>query len=187
MPANELHENDGKNSAPLTSVRLHNMVLDHMLDNSELFIANEASDPVGHFKSVLDSLVQMAHKIAAESLANRQFLSPINTFDGAISANPDDQPDDAQRYELRYRLVEQLGTSTPAKDTTMTFEEATDIYGEGFVDNYWGRLGEHCPRRVTTPGDRTLWFTVVRLPAAEQSMLDSADQQREHKPRSPSL
>lgn len=161
---------DQNKPAPLTSGRLHDLVLDHMLENAELFIANEASNPVEHFKSTLDSLVAMAHKIASESLVNRQCLSPIMTFDGKISANPDDDTD-GQRYEMRYRLVEQIGTEKPHKDSTMSFDEASEIYGESFIDNYWGRLGEHCPRRVTTPGNRTLWFTVVRLPAADESLL----------------
>lgn len=161
---------DQNKPTPLTSGRLHDLVLDHMLENAELFIANEASNPVQHFKATLDSLVAMAHKIASESLVNRQCLSPIMTFDGKISANPDDDTD-GQRYEMRYRLIEQIGTEKPHKDSTMSFDEANEIYGESFIDNYWGRLGEHCPRRVTTPGNRTLWFTVVRLPAADDSLL----------------
>jgi hypothetical protein len=162
---------DQRKPAPLTSGRLHDLVLDHMLENAGLFIDNEASNPVQHFKATLDSLVAMAHKIASESIVNRQCLSPIKTFDGKISANPDDNENDGQRYEMRYRLIEQLGTEKPHKDSTMTFDEANEIYGESFIDNYWGRLGEHCPRRVTTPGNRTLWFTVVRLPAADESLL----------------
>lgn len=168
----------GKNSdaddkgrpAPLTSGRLHDLVLDHMLENPALFIVNEVGNPVDHFTATLSSLVSMAHKIAAESLANRQCLSPIKTFDGKITANPDDDDTDGQRYQLHYRLVEQIGNEKPSKDSVMSYDEAADIYGESFVDNYWGRLGEHCPRRVTTPGNRTLWFTIVRLPAADDSM-----------------
>lgn len=155
-------------SAPLTSGRLHDLVLDHMLENAEIFIVNESSNPVQQFKATLDSLVAMAHKIASESLVNRQCLSPITVFDGKISANPDSESADDRRYEMRYRLVEQIGNDAPYKDSVMSLDEATDIYGDSFIDNYWGRLGEHCPRRVTTPGNRTLWFTVVRLPAADQ-------------------
>lgn len=164
--------NEQSKPAPLTSGRLHDLVLDHMLENPEIFIANETiSNQVEHFKATLDSLVAMAHKIASESLVNRQCLSPIKTFDGKINADPDDDQQDGQRYEMRYRLIEQIGTEKPHKDSTMSFDEASEIYGENFIDNYWGRLGEHCPRRVTTPGNRTLWFTVVRLPAADDSLL----------------
>lgn len=155
--------------APLTSGRLQDLVLDHMLENPGLFIVNETVNPVEHFKATLDSLVAMAHKIAAESLVNRQCLSPIKTFDGKINANPDDNDQDGQRYEMRYRLIEQIANDKPFKDSVMSFDEANEIYGENFIDNYWGRLGEHCPRRVTTPGNRTLWFTVVRLPAADEA------------------
>ncbi|MBA1280331.1 hypothetical protein [Stutzerimonas stutzeri] len=177
MTANDnVSANDQPVTAPLTSGRLHDLVLDHMLENPELFIVGENINPVDHFTSTLSSLVAMAHKIAAESLANRQCLSPIKTFDGKISANPDDDDQDSQRYELRYRLIEQIGSDKPFKDSVMSYDEAKDIYGENFIDNYWGRLGEHCPRRVTTPGNRTLWFTVVRLPAADQSIGDNETQ-----------
>ena len=50
----------------------------------------------------------------------------------------------------------------------MTAEEAQEIYGDSFIDTYWGKLGEHCPRRVTTQGNRTLWFSVVRYPVLDQ-------------------
>lgn len=161
---------DTSTPAPLTSGRLQDLVLDHMLENPGLFIVNETVNPVEHFKATLDSLVAMAHKIAAESLVNRQCLSPIKTFDGKISADPDDNDQDGQRYEMRYRLIEQIANDKPFKDSVMSFDEANEIYGENFIDNYWGRLGEHCPRRVTTPGNRTLWFTVVRLPAADEAV-----------------
>ena len=177
---------DSAKPAPLTSGRLHDLVLDHMLENPALFIVNDKVDPVNHFTSMLSSLTAMAHKIAAESLVNRQCLSPIITFDGKISANPDDNEHDGQRYELRYRLVEQIGSDKPFKDSVMTYEEANEIYGENFIDNYWGRLGEHCPRRVTTPGNRTLWFTVVRLPGAEQS-LDADEKAGLRKPKASSF
>lgn len=187
MSANEKSPgNDLAKPAPLTSGRLHDMVLDHMLENPQLFILNDQVNPVTHFTSTLESLVAMAHKIAAESLVNRQCLSPIMTFDGKINANPDDNQNDGQRYELRYRLIEQIGSDKPYKDSVMSYDEAKDIYGESFIDNYWGRLGEHCPRRVTTPGNRTLWFTVVRLPGADQAMdVDVKMSQRRQRSSSP--
>lgn len=158
-----------QSSASLTSSRLHNLVLEHMLENPRLFILGDKPqlNAVEHFKDVLDSLVALAHQVATESLVNRHHLSPLPTFDGSIDANPDTDKT-GQRYELRYRLVEQIGDEKPYKDTVMTAQEAQDIYGDSFIDNYWGRLGEHCPRRVTTPGNRTLWFSVVRFPVLDQ-------------------
>lgn len=165
--------NDNANvqtSSTLTSERLHNMVLDHMLENGQLFIlgGNPQINPVDHFKNTLDCLVAMAHKIASESLVNRQHLSPLPTFDGSVDENPDNDDDSAPRYELRYRIVEQIGDESPYKDSVLSAKEAEEIYGDSFIDNYWGRLGEHCPRRVTTSGNRNLWFTVVRYPVLDQ-------------------
>ncbi|WP_326430397.1 hypothetical protein VQ574_20900 (plasmid) [Stutzerimonas frequens] len=158
-----------QSSAPLTSTRLHNMVLEHMLENPSLFILGDKPElnAVEHFKNVLDSMVSLAHQIATESLVNRQHLSALPTLDGSIGSDPDTD-ETGQRYELRYRLVEQIGNESPYKDSVMTAKEAQDIYGDSFIDNYWGRLGEHCPRRVTTPGNRTLWFSVVRFPVLDQ-------------------
>jgi len=106
-----------QSSASLTSSRLHNLVLEHMLENPRLFILGDKPqlNAVEHFKDVLDSLVALAHQVATESLVNRHHLSPLPTFDGSIDANPDTDKT-GQRYELRYRLVEQIGDEKPYKD-----------------------------------------------------------------------
>lgn len=174
------HSGNAQSASPaaFTSERLRNMVLDHLIENMSLMIpGQQPTDLADHFTRVLDSLTTMAHKIASESLANRTHLSPINTFNGTIKANPDDALSDNQRYELRYRLIEQIGDEKPYKDSVLSLEQAQEIYGNSFVDTYWGKLGEHCPHKITTPGNKTLWFTTVRLPAAEQN-LESAQGDR---------
>ena len=91
MNGNEKSNAPASNPATLTSARLQDLVLDHMLANPALFVINEESqiNTLDHFRDVMDCLVRMAHQIATESLVNRQHLSPLPTFDGSIDADPD--------------------------------------------------------------------------------------------------
>ncbi|MBP3062110.1 MULTISPECIES: hypothetical protein [Ectopseudomonas] len=165
---------DNEKSGSLTTDDLRSMVLDHVIEQMNLFVPKTIPEPVGHMTELLDSMNQLALKIAAAALVNRQNLSPLKTFDSEIGIDPD-QDQTGNRYELRYRLVEQIGKSEPHVDQTFTYDEAVAAYDQSFVDTYWGALGERCPKCVTAPGDRHLWFTVVRYPIADLDMEQSAN------------
>lgn len=151
----------------LTGDGLADMVLDHMLDNPDLFVLSDDVAPNGsateHFANVLESLKELARKVAVASMANRNNLSALPTMGNRIPANPDES-DDPNLYEIRFRIVEQYGKNPPVKDSLYTYEEACEKYGQGFVEKYWGTLGEKCPSLVTTGQDRQIWFTAVRYP-----------------------
>jgi len=156
----------------LTSDQLANFVLDHVLDNRELFLATEApTNSAEHFLRVMDSLTALATEVARKALVNRTSLSALPSFAGEICADPDAGDMDGS-FELRYRLVEQYGDNPPHKDDVFTLDEASDIYGLDFVKRYWGELGENCPSCVTTGQNRQLWFSVVRYPAQNMSLSD---------------
>lgn len=148
----------------LTSEALSDLVLDHILDNSQLFLAGAGqSNGTEHFIRLLDSMNELAQEIAQKAMANRVVMSPLKSLANEILADPDDDVGDTP-HEIRYRIIEQYGDAAPVKDSIYTLDEATEIYGDSFVERYWGKLGENCPSRVTTSGDRQLWFSVVRYP-----------------------
>lgn len=149
----------------LTTDQLRTLVLDHVLEQLDLFIPQNEPEPAKRMLKLLDSLNSLAMNIATTSIVNRQNLSPLPTFAGQIDPDPENDAS-GNRYELRYRLVEQIGSNAPHVDKLYTYDEAVADFDENFVDRYWGRLGENCPRSVTGQGDRRLWFTIVRYPVA---------------------
>ena len=173
-----------KKEPTFTGEDLGNMVLDHMLDNPELFVPSKhhGNDRNGttQFIQMLDSMKELARKVAVASMANRHNLSTLPVLGNHILADPE-QTDDQNQYEVRFRLVEQYGANPPTRDVIHTYDEAVEIYGTGFVEKYWGTLGEKCPSLVTTGQDRQIWFTAVRYPVANQELdhqqlMDSLEQ-----------
>ncbi|MDH4602495.1 hypothetical protein [Pseudomonas syringae] len=173
---------DNAAAAPLTTDRLHNLVLDHLLENSNVYLSN-SSNMTERLLETLMKMTELATQIATESLANRQNLTDLRTFEHLIPGNPDTDPSDGQRYELRYRIIEQIGNADPFNDQTLTLDEADEKYGLGFVDLHWGVLGEKCPGRIVTAGDRVCWFTVCRFPVSED-VDQSVNIKRAQRPRS---
>lgn len=165
---NEMTNDNEKKGYALTSEHLKDDVLDHIMANMQAYFGDEPAS-AERFLAIANAMNTFAHDIAKKSLANRQNLSPLKTLTTTFAANPDDAPDDTQAYELRYRLLEQYPDKSPHKDELYTLEEANEIYGEGFVNKYWGELGEHCPRRILTSDQRMLWFSTVRFPVKDQS------------------
>lgn len=158
--------------APLTSQRLRDLALEHLLKHNTDYLSTEEN--IGkRLITMLDHMVSFAEQVATESLANRQCLTNLKTLSHLIPGDPDKDLSDGSRYELRYRVVEQIANEKPFKDSAFSLSEAVETYGEGFVDLHWGKLGEHCPKRMTVADDRTMWFTVVRVPAVE--LTQSAD------------
>lgn len=152
----------------LTSDSLSDMVLDHLLSDPALYLGsvNDKRSSAERFTAILDSVNELALRVAKAAIANRTHLSALPVFAGEIK--PDPETDQAETlYELRYRIVEQYGDNPPCKDDLYSFDEAVDIYGIDFVKRYWGELGERCPSLVTTSSNRQLWFTAVRFPVAE--------------------
>lgn len=170
--------------APFTSERLRNLVFDHLLDNSKLFIG-EGPGAVEQFTLMLDSLESLAMQVASEAIANRQNLSPLPTFNSSVHPDPYADLNDDRLYEMRYRVIEQIGSADPVRDEVLTRAEAEKSYGPDFLETYWGALGERCPNSVVS-GDRTLWFSVVRYPVSD-NRLTQAQSDGESKYRAPSL
>jgi len=175
MSADDSSDIEKAPAATLTSERLRDMVLDHLLDNVNVYIAEDQS-PSERFLKMMDCMNELVAKVATQAMVNRTHLSPLPTYSGSIGVNPDDDADQNAHYELRYRLVEQIGTNKPHNDTVMTLEQAQETYGDTFIANHWGTLGENCPCKITTPGDRNLWFSVVRYPIASADQSDTATQ-----------
>lgn len=164
--------------APITSAGLRDLVLDHVLANYDTFLSDN-SNVTDRFIRLLDSMNTLAQKIATDSIVNRQHLSALQTYDHLILPDPEQMPLDSSRYELRYRVVEQIGDAQPHKDRLYSLDEAKEVYGDSFIENHWGLLGERCPNRITTGADRHLWFTVVRYPVASLDQQASASQSRD--------
>lgn len=152
----------------LTSESLSDMVLDHLLSDPALFLGNgnDKRSSAERFTAILDSVNELAQRVAKAALVNRTHLSSLPVFAGEIKPDPEEDQADTL-YELRYRIVEQYGDNPPCKDDLYSFDEAVDIYGIDFVRRYWGELGERCPSLVTTSSNRQLWFTAVRFPVSE--------------------
>lgn len=178
MSDNTKSGNTNPRDYALTSEQLKDDVLDHIMANMKVYFGDEAAS-AERFIEIANTLNVFAHDVAKKSLANRQCLSPLKTMSSTIEANPDsDTADNSVSHQLRYRLVEQYPDQKPHKDQLFTLEEANEIYGEGFVNKYWGELGEHCPRRILMSDQRMMWFSTVRFPDHNQSAnkkLDSAE------------
>lgn len=179
---NELNA-DQASTATFTTERLRNLVIDHVIDNSKLFLP-EGPGAAEHLLKLLDSLEKMGQKIASEAITNRQNLSPLPTFDSIIHPNTEQNWADTAHYEMRYRLVEQIGNEAPFKDDVMTRADVEKEHGIEFFHAYWGEMGEKCPNNVTT-GDRTLWFTAVRYPVLDNSATQTAVNDETPRYRSP--
>lgn len=169
-------DNEQSKGYALTSENLKDHVLDHIMANMKVYFGNEEAS-AERFIEIANALNTFSHDIAKMSIANRQNLSPLKTLSAIISADPEQSEAPAQvAHQLRYRLVEQYPNQAPHKDELFTLEEANEIYGEGFVNKYWGELGEHCPRKIQTSDQRMLWFSTVRFPdQAAKASLNQGD------------
>lgn len=176
---------DNATAAPLTTDRLHDLVLEHLLENSSVYLSS-SSNMTQRLLETLTKMTELATQIATESLANRQNLTDLRTFDHLIPGDPDADLSDGQRYELRYRIIEQIGSAEPFNDQTLTLSQAEEMYGEGFVDLHWGKLGENCPGRIETAGERVCWFTVCRMPVSAD-VDQSVNIERAQRLRSPGM
>lgn len=171
--------------APLDSARMRDLVLDHVLDNAAIFLPGDGNQ-VEAFVTLMNSLEKMVTKIALKAMANRMNLSPLPTFWGTISPNPNHDVTDDRLFETRFRIVEQVGDNDPFKDEILSKEDADESYGTDFVNTYWGSLGEKCPNKVQT-GDRTLWFSIVRYPRPDMTQSQDASVSNKIGYRAPSL
>lgn len=178
-------DNEKAPSAPFNTERLRNILLDHVLDNPSLFMS-DGPGAGAKLLDLMDSLQNLTEKVAFEAIANRVNLTELPTFSSKIHPDPNHDLNDDKLYEMRFRIVEQIGNEAPFKDDVLTKWEARATYGDEFVDQYWGGMGERCPNSVTT-NDRTLWFSVVRYPVAGQAVTQSNEADDKPRYRAPSL
>jgi len=177
--------NEKAASAPFNSERLRDIVLDHVLDNMSIFIGDGPGAGEKLLK-MMDSLTAMSEKVAREAMANRVRFEALPTFNSKIHPDPQHDLLDDRLYETRFRVLEQIGSDHPFKDDVLTKAQAVETYGNEFVEQYWGGMGERCPNSVTT-NDRTLWFSVVRYPVAGQAMTQTKEADDKQRYRAPSL
>lgn len=177
--------NEKATSAPFNSERLRDLVLDHVLDNMSIFLG-DGPGAAENLLKMLDSLTAMSEKVAFEAIANRVNLSALPTFNSKIHPDPKHDLSDNRLYEMRFRIVEQIGNEKPFKDEVLTKAQAQEEYGADLIDQYWGGMGERCPNSITT-ADRTLWFSVVRYPVADQAMTQNHQDSEKKGYRAPSL
>ena len=177
--------NEQNTNAPFNSDRLRNLLLDHVLDNMSTFVGDGPGSGEQLVK-LLDSLTVMSEKIALEAMANRVKFESLPTFDSKIHPDPHHDLLDDRLFEVRFRVLEQIGNDHPFKDDVLTKAQAVETYGNDFVEEYWGGLGERCPNSVTT-NDRTLWFSVVRYPVAGQAVTQTNEADDKPRYRAPSL
>jgi hypothetical protein len=177
--------NEKAPSAPFNSERLYSMVLDHVLDNMSIFIG-DGPGAADKLVKLMDSLNVLTEKVALEAVANRVHLQALPTYNSKIHPDPNHDLNDDRLYEMRFRLVEQVGDDKPCRDDVMTKTQARDKFGDAFVEEYWGGLGERCPNSVTT-GSRTLWFSAVRYPVDGQAMTQTNQDSEKKSYRAPSL
>lgn len=169
-----------------TTQNLREIVFEHVLLNLKTYQPTEDIDGITHMLSVMDLVEDLCLNVAKLAMVNRTQLSPLPSNLGLINPDPMSDPDDTQEYELRYRVVEQVTGQAPHRDEVFTFEEATEKYGESFVDTYWGSLGERCPHSLKLQGNKEIWFTVSRHPV--QQLDQKMDQQQGSVPtRSPKM
>lgn len=177
--------NEKAPSAPFNSERLRDLLLDHVLDNMSIFIGDGPGSG-DKLVQMLDSLTIMSEKVALQAMANRVKFEALPTFDSKIHPDPHQNLLDDRLFEVRFRILEQIGNDHPFKDEVLTKAQAVETYGNEFVEQYWGGLGERCPNSVTT-NDRTLWFSVVRYPVAGQALTQNNDSDDKPRYRAPSL
>ena len=177
--------NEKAPSAPFNSERLRDLLLDHVLDNMSIFVGDGPGSGEQLLK-LMDSLTVMSEKVALEAMANRVKFEPLPTFNSKIHPDPHHDLLDERLYEVRFRILEQIGNDHPFKDDVLTKAQAVETYGNDFVEQYWGGMGERCPNSVTT-NDRTLWFSVVRYPVADQAVTQNNEADDKPRYRAPSL
>lgn len=177
--------NEKAPSAPFNSDRLRDLLLDHVLDNMSIFVGDGPGSGEQLLK-LMDSLTVMSEKVALEAMANRVRFEALPTFSSKIHPDPNHDLMDDRLYEVRFRVLEQIGNDHPFKDDVLTKAQAVETYGNDFVEQYWGAMGERCPNSVTT-NDRTLWFSVVRYPVVGQTMTQSKEADEKQRYRAPSL
>lgn len=171
------------NAPALSSSKLGDMVLDHLLNDLPLFLGGKHKNQVAQLEDMMDSLNELVHHVATMAIANRANLSNLPTLKGSICADPEQNPADNKLYELRYRMTEQTGNNAPHKDTLLTLDEAVEIFGQSYVDDYWGVLGDKCPQRIDMANGTVRWFTTVRFPVLDSTLSASTKKTADPTPR----
>lgn len=156
-----------KTPAPFTTERMKDIVMNHVLDHLKTF-APPGTNPAKQLTEVLDSLEDLARKIAIEALVNRHDLTPGPTTTQLLNPGPNELADPTL-YELRYRIVTKAIDGKIERDETLTKEDIDFRCGIGFVEEKFGFFGEKCPNSATFEG-KTLWFSVERCPKNELSL-----------------
>lgn len=153
--------------APFTTERMKDIVVNHVVDHLTTFVP-PGTIAAEQLAKVLDSLEDLARKIAVEALVNRHDLTPGPSAAQLLNPGPTELADPTL-YELRYRIVTKAIDGTIERDETLTKEEIDLRCGTGFVEEKFGFFGEKCPNSAVFEG-KTLWFSVERCPKNELNL-----------------
>jgi hypothetical protein len=155
--------------ASLTHESMRDLIVTHLIGNLDHYIPEGVSDKAAHMRKTVELLDELCVTVAQLSVANRVNVSMAEVLGTRVPSDPENDVSGAE-CELRYRLIEQIGGNAPISKNVYSYEDALTKFGEAFVNDYWGTLGEHCPKCVTSKtedgSERKLWFSVIRVPVA---------------------
>lgn len=152
-----------KPGSSLTNEALRDLVMEHVLANFDTFMSTD-TNLADRFVSLMNSMNELAGSVAVAAVANRVNLSPATEKDLLFLANPETDTGDNQPYELRFRLVEKKNGEKTGRDEIYPIAKAIEHFGEQFVADHWGLLGENCPKVVPVAAGQDVWFTAIRYP-----------------------
>lgn len=164
---------DNEKPAALTHSSMRELIINHLLGHLDHYVPDGVSDKAGHLLKTVDLLDELCVTVAQLSVANRVHVSMADVLGTRIPSDPENDVSGAE-HELRFRLIEQIDGNPPSSKTVYSYEDAVDKFGESFVHDYWGTLGENCPKCVTSKtengGEKKLWFSVIRVPVATDEL-----------------
>lgn len=160
-------------AAALTHKSMRDLIVNHLIENLSHYVPNEVSDKAHHLLQTATLLDELCVTVAQLSVANRVNVSMADVLGTRVPSDPENDFSGAE-CELRFRLIEQIDGNAPISKNVYSYEDAVARFGESFVDDYWGSLGENCPKCVTSKtesgAEKKLWFSVIRVPVATEEM-----------------
>lgn len=155
--------------AALTHASMRDLIINHMIENLSHYVPDGVPDKAFHLLKTASLLDELCVTVAQLSVANRVNVSMADVLGTKVPSDPENDVSGAE-CELRYRLIEQIDGNAPISKIVYSYDDAITKFGEAFVNDYWGALGENCPKCVTSKtengSEKKLWFSVIRVPVA---------------------
>jgi len=155
--------------AALTHASMRDLIVMHVIGYLDHYIPEGVTDKGAHMIKTVELLDELCVTVAQLSVANRVNVSLADVLGTRVPSDPENDVSGAE-CELRYRLIEQIDGNAPISKNVYSYDDALTKFGEAFVNDYWGALGENCPKCVTSKtengSEKKLWFSVIRVPVA---------------------